>query len=208
MHRLIDHSSCLFFAFMLVLTLTIPVQLQAQDGRSVTSEMTSSNKSDSSRSGILFDELAHMDHLLFSTSFVTCDAKQIDALMTDDIEFYHDLTGFSSGQRVRNNNAVLAKNCPRQRGITRKLVEGSLRVYPLKNYGAIQMGTHYFVQENAPTSTVAKFVHLWKKTGGGKGTEEKWKISRVLSFDHLSVESTADTLPHFAPGLSQQEIEK
>ena len=62
-------------------------------------------------------------------------------------------------------------------------MSGSLQVYPIKGYGAVQTGVHRFVERGVPTMTVAKFVHLWRKTDDG------WKLSRVLSFDHHPVSS-------------------
>jgi hypothetical protein len=58
------------------------------------------------------------------------------------------------------------------------LVQGSIEVYPMTGYGAIQMGEHRFVEAGAETSTIAKFVHLWRQENG------LWRISRVLSFEH------------------------
>lgn len=60
----------------------------------------------------------------------------------------------------------------------RLLVEGSLKVYPIQGFGAVQTGVHRFVEEGASTSTIAKFVHLWQNKNG------KWILTRVLSFDH------------------------
>lgn len=129
----------------------------------------------SPRSGPLFDELAHMDQQLFDAAFVRCDEARFGALFTEDAEFYHDLAGASFGDDVRK-----LKGCPAERGVRRVLVVESLEVYPLKDYGAIQKGEHWFVEAGAATSTVAKFVHLWKRVDG------EWRLARVLSFDHQS----------------------
>ena len=127
-------------------------------------------------SGPLFDELARLDSLMFDASFVQCDIEARNALFTDDVEFYHDKNGFSAGADVRKP----ITECPRDQGLTRELVAGSLEVYPLDDYGAVQTGTHRFREAGAPGATVARFVHVWKKENG------TWKISRVLSFDHRS----------------------
>ncbi len=139
---------------------------------------------DPATSGALYEELARMDSLLFDAAFVTCDAAKANAILTDDIEFYHDKTGFESGQQVRETFQRLTGSCPGERGIRRELVTGSLQVYPMKAYGAVQTGTHRFVERGAPTMTVAKFVHLWRKANG------EWKLSRVLSFDHRPASSS------------------
>ncbi len=130
----------------------------------------------SATSGPLYDELARLDSLLFTASFVTCDTQQRNALFTEDVEFYHDRGGFSPAEKVR----APITECPRDSGLVRQLVEGSLEVYPMQDYGAIQMGLHRFVEPGRSVPTVARFVHLWQKKDG------VWKISRVLSFDHHS----------------------
>jgi len=128
---------------------------------------------DMARSGQLFEVLARMDAELFEAAFVTCNASRFRALFTDDAEFYHDRTGLSVGDAART-----MKSCPRDDGVTRTLVPGSLEVYPMKGYGAIQIGRHVFARKGEPGSEVAKFVHLWKHEDGA------WRLARVLSFDH------------------------
>lgn len=133
---------------------------------------------DPSKSGALYDELARMDSVLFDAAFVTCSAPRVNSLFRDDIEFYHDQTGLSAGEKARADFRRLTENCPRGNGVVRELVDGSLEVFPMKGDYAIQMGSHRFVNEREQTSTVAKFVHLWQKKEG------TWKLIRVLSFDH------------------------
>jgi hypothetical protein len=128
---------------------------------------------DSVRSGPLYDELARMDSALFDAAFVTCDADKFREIFTEDAEFYHDRTGASYGKDVRT-----LKSCPRTNGVTRSLVPGSLEVYPMQGYGAVQIGRHIFAKAGEPGSEVAQFVHLWKREGN------TWKLARVLSFDH------------------------
>lgn len=125
------------------------------------------------RSGPLHDELAAMDARLFQVAFVTCDGAAFRALFTEDAEFYHDKTGASVGDAART-----LKSCPRDNGVTRTLVPGSLEVYPMQGYGAVQMGRHVFARAGEPGSEEARFVHLWKRDATG------WRLARVLSFDH------------------------
>ena len=129
-------------------------------------------------SGPLFDELARMDSILFDASFVACSAEVTNSIFTEDVESYHDQTGLASGEQVRENTARLTDSCPGEQGVTRTLVPGSLEVYPLRDYGAIQMGVHRFDERGASKRTVAKFVHVWRNTTGA------WRLARVLSFDH------------------------
>jgi hypothetical protein len=138
---------------------------------------------DGLRSGALFDELARMDAKLFDASFASCDAAKANAIFADDVEFYHDEAGFSAGEQVRENTRQLTASCPAARGVTRIVVPGSLRVYPIESYGAVQVGVHRFDERGAPTSTLARFVHLWKFQNG------QWRLARVLSLDHHAVDA-------------------
>lgn len=127
------------------------------------------------KSGLLYDELAKRDQALFQNAFVTCNADKFREFFTEDAEFYHDLAGPTFGKDVWT-----LKGCPANDGVQRILVPESLEVYPMEGYGAIQVGEHWFVEEGAATSTLAKFVHLWRFKDG------EWRIARVLSFDHQS----------------------
>ena len=160
-----------WFAFLAVV-LGVPTSLRAQ-----TSPVGSGDNS--ATSGPLFEELARMDSLAFDASFVSCNAEVANAIFADDVEFYHDVSGAQFGEEVRENTRRLTESCPGRQGITRVLVDGSLEVYPIRDYGAVQTGTHRFVERGAPTSTVAKFVHLWQRQDDGQ-----WTLTRVLSFDH------------------------
>jgi hypothetical protein len=64
--------------------------------------------------------------------------------------------------------------------VQRTLVSASLEVYPLNNYGAVEMGTHRFHQPANPADGVgeARFVMLWQQKNGS------WKLTRVISYDH------------------------
>jgi ketosteroid isomerase-like protein len=136
---------------------------------------------DGLRSGPLFDELARMDSVLFDASFVSCDAAKANAIFADDVEFYHDQDGLSVGEQVRENTRRLTASCPRNHGVTRTIVPNSLRVYPIKGYGAVQVGVHRFDERGAATATVARFVSVWHFQDG------RWRLARVLSLDHRAV---------------------
>jgi hypothetical protein len=116
-----------------------------------------------------------MDSILFDAAFMSCDTARFRSLFTEDAEFYHDKAPPAYGEDART-----LRGCPRHDGVRRVVVQGSLRVYPIAEFGAIQMGEHRFLEDDAETSTIAKFVHLWSNRSG------KWRIARVLSFDHVS----------------------
>ena len=107
--------------------------------------------------------------------------------MTDDFEMFHDKSGqvAKSGRRFVQNIRDL---CDRRTwGIDypakRELVEGTLEVFPLDLYGAIQVGVHRFYREGgtAPVE-VSRFTNIWRKEADGT-----WKLARALSYDHKLV---------------------
>src|SRR5688500_17558212 len=97
----------------LLLIVCVPTLLPAQPTADDAGGLTS---------GPLFDSWTRMDSLMFDASFVSCDAATANAIFTDDVEFYHDQTGFAAGEQVRENTKRLTGSCPRERGITRTLV--------------------------------------------------------------------------------------
>jgi hypothetical protein len=160
-----------------------PNRASGPQGEALHASSPHSERSDGLRSGPLFDELARMDGALFDASFASCDAAIANAIFTDDVEFYHDKDGLSVGEKVRENTRRLTASCPGARGVTRTLVPGSLRVYPIAGYGAVQTGVHRFDERGAATSTVAIFTNLWRFQDG------RWRLARVLSLDHHAVPS-------------------
>lgn len=139
----------------------------------------------------LFDEIAQHDSALFDAAFKTCDADRLGELVTEDFEFYHDKHGLSATSGAQFVE-LFRGGCERQRqGIDfrarRELVQGSMAVYPLNNYGAVQVGVHRFYaiaegKQDQLTET-ARFTHVWKKEEDGR-----WRISRALSYDHRLAE--------------------
>ena len=98
-----------------------------------------------------------MDRALFDAAFVNCDRAKFSALFTEDAELYHDRDGAMTGRQ-----ATELRGCPRDEGVRRILVEGSLEVYPIKDFGAIQIGRHLFTKDGEEGTGIAKFVHLWR----------------------------------------------
>jgi len=154
--------------------------LAPQGGRQIPAAHPE-DSSDGLQAGALFDALAQMDSSLFKASFETCDAAKANAIFTDDVEFYHDQDGLAVGEQVRENTRRLTSSCPGDRGVKRTIVPGSVRVYPIQGYGAVQTGTHRFDERGASTSTLARFVNVWRFQ------EARWRLARVLSLDHRAV---------------------
>ena len=124
----------------------------------------------------LMAEIAAADAEFFD-AFNACELETMGEIFARDLEFYHDLGGLSDyGQTMEATET----NCRRNLGLRRELVEGSLEVYPVGEYGAIQKGKHTFCHDENGEEDCGtfEFVHVWRRT------EEGWKIARVISYGH------------------------
>ena len=133
-------------------------------------------KKHSAASGELYFVIAHMDSVLFN-AFNSRDVEKLKTLFTEDLEFYHDLGGLTNyTQNIEAFKNTAAKN----NDLKRELIAGSLEVYPVKDFGAMQIGEHRFchTENGKPDCGTFKFVHIWKKINN------EWKISRVVSYGH------------------------
>ena len=143
----------------------------------LTSITKTSAQKDSVSNKQLYTEIAKMDSILFN-AFNSRNIETFGSLFTKDLEFYHDKGGLTSYEYTMNFMKEVAKN--KTNDLRRDLVKGSLEVYPIPGYGAMEIGAHTFCHtENGKQDCgTFKFVHVWKKENGA------WKISRVLSYDH------------------------
>ena len=132
------------------------------------------------RGGALFDSLSVADSLLFDAFFVRCDAEATIAMYATDPEFYHDRDGLKIGVAAMD---AFRNNCPRARGVRRAIVPGTVRVYGIAGYGAVQLGRHRFIPSDGSPHTEAKFIQLWQRTPNG------WRATRTISIDHRQLPS-------------------
>ncbi|MFT4111762.1 nuclear transport factor 2 family protein [Silvibacterium sp.] len=124
----------------------------------------------------LFSTIQALDTQLFD-AYNHCDLEKFGSFLAEDLEFYHDRGGLSRG-RAATVEAVKKNICGKA---TRELVPGTLEVYPIANYGAIEVGVHRFHHpghDDTEPLGEAKFLHIWQYSGG------TWKITRVVSYDH------------------------
>jgi hypothetical protein len=121
----------------------------------------------------LYNTIVHMDSVLFG-AYNICDLPTMADCFSENIEFYHDQGGL-----MTNKDSIMAATKKNICGkVTRVLVEGSIEVYAIRGYGAIEMGQHYFINNQQPPNvhhSIGKFVHTWKKEG------DKWRLTRVIS---------------------------
>jgi hypothetical protein len=132
----------------------------------------------------LFKTVSELDTALFD-SYNRCELEKFSALLADDLEFYHDATGLSKGAQS-TVDAVKQNICGKVR---RDLAPGTLKVYPLKGYGAVETGIHFFCDSKLPKcpdgSGAARFTMLWEIRDG------VWLLTRVISYDHCNGCSTS-----------------
>jgi hypothetical protein len=121
-----------------------------------------------------------LDAALFD-SYNRCDLAKFSSFFVDDVEFYHDQGGVTLG-RAALTESVKKNICGKT---TRELVPGTLQVYYMKGYGALEVGVHRFHHpghEQEIGVGEGKFIHLWQYKDGA------WKITRAISFDHHGVQ--------------------
>jgi Domain of unknown function (DUF4440) len=137
----------------------------------------------------LIATLAEKDRQLFDAVF-GCKLDVLASLIADDFEFVHDKHGQTADSGAAFMEGMRA-NCKAQETgdnfrARRELVDGSMTVHVLNQYGAMQMGEHrfYALQSGQPDrlTETGKFIDLWRQIDG------EWKLARVISYDHKLAE--------------------
>lgn len=123
----------------------------------------------------LFKTIQSLDTKLFD-AYNHCDLTTLELMVSEDLEFYHDRTGLSVG-KAPFLAAIKQNICGK---VQRSLLPTTLEVYPLKGFGAVEIGVHRFRQPAHPEEGEgdAKFVMLWQNQDG------TWKLTRVISYYH------------------------
>lgn len=137
----------------------------------------------------LFKVLKAKDSLMFEIGFNQCDLNQIEQLLPEKFEFYHDKDGIITS-RVDFIKSIKKNVCNSgDNRYQRVLKEGSMEVFPLYQngelYGAIQSGVHSFETGSQFGNTIARFTNLWLKENG------EWMPTRIMSYDHKMRDNSA-----------------
>ena len=90
----------------------------------------------------LYNTIANMDSIMFA-AFNAHDLDKLKTTFSEDLEFYHDKGGLSNYNQTMQNFKTLFEN-NKTTGLRRDLVKGSLEVYPIKDYGAVETCLHRF----------------------------------------------------------------
>ncbi len=136
----------------------------------------SEHAKDSIAQSKLYHEIAAMDSVLF-TAYNRQDIEKIKTMFDEDLEFYHDQGGLTTyDQNIESLQTLFAKGY----NVQRRLLKETLEVFPVKDYGAIEIGAHEFchVENGKMDCGTFKFLMIWRWKDGA------WKITRVASYDH------------------------
>lgn len=122
--------------------------------------------------------VAALDAAVFDAFNRCSDPEQLArhaGYFAEDVEFYHD-----NGGVTWNREDMLANTRNHACGkFRRELVQGSLQVFPIKDFGAIAQGSHRFCQfDTGACDGLADFTMIWRQQA------DSWQLTRVLSYGH------------------------
>ena len=129
-------------------------------------------------SSALTDEISALDSKVFDAFNHCAEPGRLDehaGYFSPEVEFYHDTGGvtWTRDEMIANTGKYVCGN------FTRELIPDTLKVYPVKDFGAISQGVHRFCQvASGQCEGLADFVIIWRRQAG------QWQITRVLSYGH------------------------
>ncbi|HOY13313.1 MAG TPA: DUF4440 domain-containing protein [Saprospiraceae bacterium] len=140
--------------------------------KSTTYPITKNYKPDDKQ---LYETIVKLDSIFFG-AYNTCNTnlEKYGSFFSENIEFYHDQGGLMTSKQDIID-ATKRNICGK---VTRELVKGSIEVYPIKDFGAIEIGLHKFHNNQEPVGTTSKagrFMVIWENKNND------WKIRRVVS---------------------------
>jgi len=118
----------------------------------------------------------------FWRAYKACDMQTMAALLTTDVEFYHDRTGLTTSREGVIDSLRKGPCADPRMHLRREAVDDSLRFHPLAGGYAVLSGRHrFYVHEAGQPERLdgqAEFTTLWQSEQG------QWRMHRVLSYDH------------------------
>ncbi|TGD82702.1 nuclear transport factor 2 family protein [Hymenobacter wooponensis] len=126
----------------------------------------------------LYRTIARLDSAMF-VAFNQHDVAQLQTFFAEDLEFYHDKGGLANfEQTMQGFRNLFEQN--KTTGLKRQLVPGTLEVFPIKDYGAVETYQHRFchVENGKDDCGTFKNMMVWRLKDG------QWKVTRVVSYDH------------------------
>ncbi len=132
--------------------------------------------------GPLFNTISALDTAVFD-AFNHCSSPaelaKHASYFAPDVEFYHDAGGvtWTRKEMIEKTRTNVCGH------FHRELVPGSLEVFPIRGFGAIEQGVHRFCQfDTGKCDGIADFVIVWRREA------DAWRITRVLSYGHRAIE--------------------
>ena len=130
----------------------------------------------------LYATVEALDSAVFDAFNRCSDPAQLDrhaGYFAEDVEFYHDTGGvtWTREAMLENTRKHVCGN------FSRELVPGTLRVHPIKDFGALSQGSHRFCQfASGQCEGLADFTMLWRHRDG------IWQLTRVFSYGHRAAD--------------------
>lgn len=130
----------------------------------------------------LFATVSKLDTVFFG-AFNHCASRdqlrKHASYLAPNLEFYHDKGGVTWSRRDYIANTK--KNVCGQ--FRRVLIPGSLQIFPVKEFGAIEQGRQKFCWlKSGKCFGEAQFLILWHHL------DDRWVITRVFSYGHRATE--------------------
>ncbi|MCV2352946.1 nuclear transport factor 2 family protein [Paucibacter sp. B2R-40] len=148
----------------------------------LAASLIAANAAHASPEAELTATIAALDSAAFA-AFNDCSASgkldEYASYFAPEVEFYHDLGGVTW-----TRDAMISQTRQNVCGkFQRELVPGTLKVWPIKDYGALARGVHQFCHFKAggathPCEGRAEFTILWHQQGNA------WAITRAFSYGH------------------------
>jgi Domain of unknown function (DUF4440) len=141
-----------------------------------------SNPENSAHSESLFSTVSKLDADFFD-AFNNCSSpdqlKKHASYLNANVEFYHDKGGVTWTRQdyIEKTKENVCGN------FRRVLTAGSLQVFPIEGYGAIEEGHHTFCGiKSGKCFGEAKFLIVWHHSSDG------WEITRIFSYGHQAID--------------------
>ena len=124
----------------------------------------------------LYNTIIYQDSLLFE-AFNLHQFEVFKSFFSKDLEIYQDNIGLRNYEQSMEAFQGLFKM---DYVLVRQLKKETVEVYPIYNYGAIEVGQHTFCHKENDKQDCGtyKFVHIWKLQNGN------WIITKIITYGH------------------------
>lgn len=122
----------------------------------------------------LREAVTRMDRHL-SDAFNAHNADRLMAMATNNLEFYDENGGLKDFQQCFEEFRAIFAGAG---NVRRELIEGTVEVYPINGYGALELGQNRlcYSENGKEECHVSKFAFIWQKEN------DSWKLSRIMSY--------------------------